>query len=84
MSWISVCKNVIQSNNKRKWKDPNPAIRISKTKAGKAMDYGHEVNIIGQDGKLAATILSSTDGNAILKCGAKVAIHAPYGAYPKG
>lgn len=48
------------------------------------MDYGHEVNIIGQDGKLAATILSSTDGNAILKCGAKVAIHAPYGAYPKG
>ena len=81
--WISVCKNVIMANNKKNWADPDPAIRISRTKAGKAFDRGHAVDIIGQDGRVAATIYSSTDGKPILKCGAKVAIHTPHGCYPK-
>ena len=32
--FLSVCKNVIQSNNKRGWIDPDPTIRVSNTKSG--------------------------------------------------
>jgi len=62
------------SNNKKNWIDPDPAIRISKTKSAPATERANEVNIIGDHGEVVATIYSSTDGNPILKCGAKVAI----------
>lgn len=72
--WLSVCKNVIMSNNKKNWVDPDPAIRIGSSKSGKAIGRANTVHILGHDGKVCATIYSSKDGKAILKCGAKVAI----------
>ncbi len=80
MNIITVCKNVIASNNKRGWKCPDPAIRVAKSKSGKAVDRGHEVAIKDAAGNTVAVIVSSTDGNAILKCGAKVAIFTSFPA----
>lgn len=76
--WISVCKNVIMSNNKRNWIDPEPAIRVCKTKAGKVLLRGHAVDITDAEGNVVATIHSTTNGEPILKCGAKVAIETKH------
>lgn len=43
-NFISVYKNVIASNNKRNWVDPNPAIQVSKTKS--VIGCGAKVAII--------------------------------------
>lgn len=72
--FISVCKNVIASNNKRGWVDPLPAIRVAKTAAGKAVSRHHTVGITDAQGNVVARIISSTDGEPVLRCGAKVAI----------
>lgn len=72
--YISVCKQVIQSNNKRGWVDPDPAIRVCRTPSGKATKRAHTLAIMDAEGNIVATILSSKDGNPVLKCGAKVAI----------
>ena len=80
MSFISVCKNVIASNNKREWVDPDPAIRISASSGGKAIEHGHIVDVCDKDGNSVAIIYSSTDGKPVLKCGAKVAIVTRYPA----
>lgn len=76
MDYISVCRNVIASNNKRDWSNPDPAIRVSNTPSGKAVKRAHRLAIKDRDGNIVATVLSSTDGNPVLKCGAKVAIVA--------
>lgn len=78
MSYISVCKNVIASNNKAGWVDPNPAIRISNTKSGKVTDRAHTLAIKDKQGNIVATIVSTQDGQPVIKCGAKVAIITEY------
>lgn len=74
MSIITICKNIIASNNKRGWKDPAPAIRIGRTLGGVAVDHAHEVAITDKAGNVVALIKSTTDGQPVVKCGAKVAI----------
>lgn len=78
MSYISVCKNVIASNNKAGWVDPNPAIRISNTKSGKVTNRAHTLAIKDKNGDIVATIISTQDGQPVIKCGAKVAIITEY------
>lgn len=78
MSYISVCKNVIVANNKRGWQDPEPAIRVSITKSGKAVDRSFHLGILDKNGALVAEVQTTRDGKPILKCGAKVAIEAHY------
>lgn len=78
MSVITVCKNVIASNNKKGWINPEPAIRCATTKSGKVFDRGNLVNIHDSKGNVVATIESTTDGKPIVKCGAKVAIFTKY------
>ena len=78
MSFISVCKNVIASNNKRGWQDPDPAIRVSRTKSGKVTHRAHTLAIKDGDGNIVARIVSTQDGNPVIKCGAKVAIITEY------
>jgi hypothetical protein len=74
MRFISVCKNVIASNNKRGWVDPDPAIRVGSSKSGKAIQRAHTLGITDAEGNIVARIVSSQDGHPVLKCGAKVAI----------
>lgn len=74
MSYINVCKNVISSNNKKGWVDPEPAVRVSETVSGSATGRGYEVSIVDADGREVARVISSSDGKPVLKCGAKVAI----------
>jgi hypothetical protein len=76
--YLSVCKNVIASNNKRGWEDPDPAIRVSRTKSGKAVLRGHTVAIMDADGREVARIVSTQDGKPVIKCGAKVGIITDY------
>ena len=78
MNFISVCKNVIASNNKRKWVDPDPAVRVSRTKSGKVVGRYHELGIVDADGNVVAKVISTQDGNPVIKCGAKVAIITEY------
>ena len=77
-NFISVCKNVIASNNKRGWENPSPAIRVSNSKSGKASKRGHILAIKDSSGEEVARIISTTDGNPVIKCGAKVAIITKY------
>lgn len=78
MNYISVCKNVIQSNNKRGWNDPDPAIRISRTKSGKATARAFAIAIKDAEGKVVARILTTRDGRPLIKAGAKVVIETKY------
>jgi len=78
MNYISVCKNVIGSNNKRNWIDPDPSIRVSNTPSGKVQKRAHKLAIKDAEGNTVATILSTTDGKPVIKCGAKVAIITEY------
>jgi hypothetical protein len=77
-NFISVCKNVIYSNNKRGWVQPDPAIRVSHSSGGVAKERAHRLGIRDRSGNIVATIISSTDGKPVLKCGAKVAIVTEY------
>lgn len=74
MAYISVCKNVIATNNKRGWENPDPAIRVSNTKSGKVTNRAHTLAIKDKDGNIVARIVSTQDGQPVIKCGAKVAI----------
>lgn len=78
MSVVTVCKNVIASNNKNGWKNPEPAIRIANTRSGKVIDRKNVVEIKDKNGETVATLESTTDGNPIVKCGAKVALFTKY------
>ena len=78
MSYITVCKNVIASNNKRDWVDPDPAIRISNTKSGKVVDRASIVAILDKHGQEVARVISTMDGKPVVKCGAKVAIETKF------
>lgn len=78
MSFISVCKQVIQRNNKNHWIDPEPTIRVSKTASGKAIERGFTVYIKDGKGQTVAQIYTTRDGKPVLKCGAKVAISTVY------
>lgn len=77
-NFISVCKNVIGSNNKKDWKDPDPAIRVSRTPAGKVTNRAHTLAIKDKAGNVVARVVSTTDGKPVIKCGAKVAIITEY------
>ena len=74
MNFLSVCKNVIGSNNKKGWKDPAPAIRVSRTPSGKVTGRAHSVGIVDKHGNIVARMVSTTDGKPVIKCGAKVAL----------
>lgn len=76
--FISICKNVIASNNKKNWKNPDPAIRVSRTPSGKVQQRAHKLAIKDKDGNIVARIVSSTDGKPVIKCGAKVAVITEY------
>lgn len=78
MPYISVCKNVIQSNNKRNWIDPEPTIRVSNTKSGKVQVKAHEIGITDKDGNIVARLVATKDGRPVIKCGAKVALITEY------
>lgn len=78
MNFISVCKNVIASNNKRKWVDPEPAIRVSGSPSGAVISRAHTLLIKDREGNVVARIVSSQDGKPVIKCGAKVAIITEY------
>jgi hypothetical protein len=75
---ISVCKNVIASNNKRNWVDPSPAIRVATSKHGKVIQRCHRIGIMDKDGNIVATMVSTTDGKPVVGCGAKVALTTEY------
>lgn len=74
MSILTVCKNVIASNNKRGWKSPDPPIRIAATRAGKVTARGFTVHIKDAAGRTVASVITTKDGGPVVKCGAKVAI----------
>jgi hypothetical protein len=78
MNYISVCKNVIAANNKKGWQDPSPAIRVSNTPSGKVTKRAHTLSIKDAQGNTVAKIVSSQDGEPVIKCGAKVAIITEY------
>jgi hypothetical protein len=78
MDYISVCKNVIASNNKRRWVSPDPAIRVSKSPSGKVAQRAHTLLIKDANGNTVAKIISTQDGKPVIKCGAKVAIITEY------
>jgi len=78
MSYVSVCKNVIASNNKKNWEDPDPTIRISNTPSGKVVGRGLEIAIKDSQGNIVAKLLSTSDGKPVIKCGAKVALVTDY------
>lgn len=75
---VSVCKNVIAANNKRGWVNPDPAIRISNTASGKVVDRKHKIQIVDKNGEVVAEMITTTDGNPVIKCGAKVALITKY------
>lgn len=76
--FVSVCKNVIASNNKKGWVDPDPAIRVSGTKSGSAIKRAHELIIKDAHGNEVARIVSTQDGKPVIGCGAKVGIVTKY------
>lgn len=76
--FISICKNVIGSNNKKNWIDPQPAIRVSNSKSGKVVNRSNHLGIVDKDGNVVATIQSTTDGKPIISCGAKVGLLTTY------
>lgn len=77
-NYVSVCKNVIMSNNKKGWIDPEPTIRVSRTPSGKVTNRAHEIGIVDGEGNIVARMLATKDGNPVIKCGAKVALITEY------
>lgn len=78
MPYISVCKNVIQANNKKGWIDPDPTIRVSNTPSGKVTTRSHQVGILDKDGNIVARMIATEDGKPVISCGAKVALVTEY------
>lgn len=78
MSYVCVCKNAIQSNNKKKWVDPDPSIRVSRTPSGKVSMRSNRVGIVDSNGDVVAVLRASEDGKPIISCGAKVALITDY------
>lgn len=81
-NYITVCKNVIASNNRRGWINPDPAIRVSNSPSGKVVNRAHTLLIKDKDGNTVARIVSTQDGNPVISCGAKVAIVTEYPSEP--
>jgi len=77
-NYVSVCKNVIASNNKNGWVDPKPTIRVSRTPSGKVTNRAHKIGIVDADGNIVARMLATEDGAPVIKCGAKVALITEY------
>ena len=82
--YISVCKNVIQSNNKKGWVDPDPVIRVSNTPSGKVVIRSNRLGIVDKTGALVAELVATTDGKPVIKCGAKVALITQFDAVDLG
>ena len=76
--FISICKNVIASNNKRNWVDPLPSIRVSNSKSGKVVNRSNHLGIVDKDGVIVARIQGTTDGKPVISCGAKVGLFTEY------
>ena len=67
-NYVSVCKNVIASNNKRGWVNPDPTIRISHTAKGEAKSRAHSIAIKDKDGNVVGKLIATQDGQPVLKC----------------
>jgi len=78
MSCVSVCKNIIASNNKRGWRNPLPTIRVSKTPSGKVSARAHTIGIVDKNGVVVAKLVATKTGKPIIKCGARVALITNY------
>lgn len=76
--YVCVCKNKIATNNKKKWIDPDPTIRVSKTPCGKVTSRSHEIGVLDKDGNVVARLVATTDGEPVISCGAKVALITEY------
>jgi hypothetical protein len=74
MNYVSVCKNVIASNNKKGWKSPDPTIRVSRTPSGKVVERAHTIAIKDAKGNIVARLVATKDGKPVIKCGAKVGL----------
>ena len=74
MRFISVWQNVIASNNKQGWVNPQPALRVSGSEHGKVLQRAHSLAIKDANGNTVAKIISTQDGTPVVSCGAKVAI----------
>lgn len=82
MSYVSVCKQVIASNNKTNWEDPKPTIRVSNTPSGKVVLREHGVAIVDAQGNTVARLVATQDGKPVISCGAKVALITEYDVVP--
>lgn len=82
MAYISVCKNVIASNNKTGWKNPKPTIRVSNTPSGKVTKREHTIGIVDAQGNIVAKMIATQDGKPVIKCGAKVALITEHDVVP--
>lgn len=76
--FVSVCKNIIASNNKKGWVNPDPAIRVSGCRSGSATKRAHILAIKDSKGNTVAHVVSSKDGKPVIGCGAKVGIFTAY------
>lgn len=74
MSYVSVCKNVIQKNNKNNWENPEPTIRVSESPSGRVTQRAHRIGIVDADGNVVARMVATQDGTPVISCGAKVAL----------
>lgn len=78
---VHVNRGKIDSNRRRRNDDPtitpDAVLKVQRGKTGKG-SYGQQVEVLDQDGRVAATFVYDPDG--ILACGAKVVLVAPYGA----
>jgi hypothetical protein len=73
VSTITVCKNVIMQNNKRKWKNPDQPVRIAGGRKMPASAHCFDLAIMDASGNEVAYIRTTEDGQPIVRCGAKVA-----------
>ena len=79
MSYVCVCKNAIQANNKKKWEgELQPPIRVSNTPSGKVTMRSKVIGITDKDGNIVGKLLTSEDGKPIISAGAKVALVTEY------
>lgn len=82
MSYVSVCKNTIGTNNKKGWVCPAPTIRVSNTPSGKVTARAHTVGIVDANGNVVARLVATKDGKPVIKCGAKVALITEFPVVP--
>lgn len=78
MHWVSINKHRIAKNNKGKWVDPVPCIRISDGKNKPPISYVSDLLVVDEGGRPVAWLVTTSTGEPVLKCGAKVALVTLY------